>query len=238
MIRSRTNLLFLCLAVALSLPVPTIAGTDPTDAPEVVAHAGYSGEWTPDEAANAKLAKQLRKQMRSRMEKMRPPASPPRGGMGGGMPGGGGVQRGGMGGGMPPDGPPPGGMPEVSAPTAVGLLKPEMDFAAPLQGDLVILHDEGMVALGNDSGNPVILPIGRGATELGDGLTALAMQSSDGLVVEFQTADGAVVTHTYSLESGGARLRIRTHVAGSQIPIPGGMDLERVYNRVQAAATP
>lgn len=150
----------------------------------------------------------------------------PRDGMGGGMPGNG------------PDGPPPGGMPEMSAPTAVGLLRPEMDFAAPLQGDLVILQDEGMIALGKDSGDPVILPTGRGAIELGGDLTALAMQSSQGLVVEFQTGDGAVITHTYSLESNGAQLRIRTHISGSQIPIPGGMDLERVYNRLQSAASP
>lgn len=151
------------------------------------------------------------------------------------------MPRGGMGGGMPgkgPGGPPQGGMPDVSIPSAVGLLRPEMDFAAPLQGDLVILQDGGMIALGKETGDPVILSTGRGATELGDDLTALAMQSSDGLVVEFQTADGAVVTHTYSLESGGTRLRVRTHLSGSQIPIPGGMDLERVYDRVQVASSP
>jgi hypothetical protein len=64
------------------------------------------------------------------------------------------------------------------------------------------------------------------------------MQSPEGLVIEFHTSDGAAITHTYSLEDGGARLRVRTHVAGGQIPIPGGLDLERLYNRVQTTVPP
>jgi hypothetical protein len=88
-------------------------------------------------------------------------------------------------------------MPDMPTPSAVGALRPEMDFAAPLQGDLFITQDEGVIALGRDAENPVILSYGRGAIELGDdGLTALAMQSSDGLVVEFHTGDGTTVSHT------------------------------------------
>lgn len=232
------TLLLLCLVVAL-LPAPGLADTEPSDLPAVVVHAaGYSGRWTPDNAANAKIAKTLRKQMRARMAKLGPPASPPGGGpsAGGGMPGGG-MPGGGMPGGGP-KGPPP-DMPEMPAPNAVGLLRPEMDFAAPLEGDLFILRDEGMIAMGKDLDHAVILPYNRGAVDLGDdGLTALAMLSSGGLVVEFHTNDGVAVTHTYSLESDGTQLRIRTHIAGGRIPIPGGLDMERVYNRVQTTIPP
>ncbi|MFC5568831.1 hypothetical protein ACFPN1_01970 [Lysobacter yangpyeongensis] len=206
-----------------------------------MAYAGYSGRWTPDSEANAKIAKKLRKQMRARMAKLMPATPPPGGGPGGGGPGGGmpggGMPGGGMSGGGPKEAPPV--MPDMPTPSAVGLLRPEMDFAAPLEGDLFILQDEGMIALGKDADHPVILPYERGAIDLGsDGLTTLAMLSSGELVIEFHTNDGVAITHTYSLEGGGTQLRVRTHVAGGQIPIPGGLDLERLYNRVQTTMPP
>jgi len=113
-----------------------------------------------------------------------------------------------------------------------------MDFAAPLQGDVVIIEDKEMIALGRASGDPVILPIGRGAIALGNDLTVLAIRSSQGLIVEFQTSNGAVITHTYLLEAEGSRLRIRTHVSGGHISVPSGLDLQRVYNRAQVATSP
>lgn len=193
----------------------------------------YSGVWTPDVEANAKLEHDMRKALRKRMKqaggkKSRAPAFGPEGGgpLQGGMSGGGS-------GGPPPgahgEGPPG---PRMAEPNAHGAMRQEMDFAAPLQGDLEIASSETEFRIGR-SGTPLTrLEIGRGATELADGHTRVfAAWEKAQFVVEFNTDDGAQVTHTYSLEDQGNRLRIHTNVSGRMSPISGGIDMERLFVR-------
>jgi hypothetical protein len=216
---------------------------DATDALVPVDPIAYTGVWTPDHAANRKLAQAAQKQMRQRMAKLRPP--------GGGKPPGGGGPPGGMGGsppgGMPPGGPPggmsaggpPDGMPDTDPLTmmsAVGMLRPEMDFAAPLQGDLRIAMDpDAGVEMGAVDRAPVTLMFRGGARDLGDGdVRAFASRENGRLVVEINTDDGTQVTHTYQLEAQGKRLRVKTLVVSNKAPIPGGIPFERLYSRVDA----
>ena len=193
----------------------------------------YSGIWVPDAKANAVLEKQMRKAMRKKMKQAVPKErAPDYDGPGGGSPPSGragGPPPGGMAGGPPEGGPPGRGRPE---PNAHGVMRQEMDFAAPLQGDLEIVSTETDFRLGR-VGEPLTeLQVGRGATELADGHTRVFAAWEQGqFVVEFNTDDGARVTHTYALEDQGNRLRIRTNVAGRMSPIPGGIDMERVFVR-------
>lgn len=208
---------------------------DATDARTPVDPAAYTGMWTPDHAANRKLARATQKQMRQRMARMRPPdGGKPKGG------GGPGSGPGGMGG-MPPGGPPE-GMPGMDADplammSAVGMLRPEMDFAAPLQGDLRIAIDpEAGVEMGAADAVPVTLMFRGGARDLGDGgVRAFASRENGRLVVEINTDDGTQATYTYSLEAQGKRLRVKTLVVSSEAPMPGGIPFERLYNRVESA---
>ena len=222
---------------------------DATDALAPVDPVAYTGTWTPDHAANRKLTRATQKQMRQRMAKLRPPGGgKPGGGGPGGGPGGPGGP-GGMGpppGGMPPGGPPD-GMPGMDADplammSAVGMLRPEMDFAAPLHGDLRIAIDpEAGVELGAVDTTPVTLMFRGGVRDLGDGsVRAVATRENGRLVIELNTDDGTQVTHTYLLEAAGRRMRVKTLVVGSKAPVPGGIAFERLYNRSDAtpAATP
>jgi hypothetical protein len=222
---------------------PSVEATE-TAAP--VDPAAYTGVWTPDHAANRKLAQATQKRMRQRMAKPRPPGGdkPPGGGMPQGGPPGGMGGMGGPPGGMPPGGGPPEGMPGMDSDplammSAVGMLRPEMDFAAPLQGDLRIAIDpDAGVELGAVDAAPVVLMFRGGARDLGDGdVRAFASRENGRLVIEINTDDGTQVTHTYALEAQGQRLRIRTVVVSSQAPIPGGIPFERLYDRVDPAAT-
>ena len=229
-------LLFLSMLVLSMLVLTACASGGPAAGVEAEAlvpvdPAAYTGVWTPDAAINRKLARALQKQMRQRMAKLNPGGRP--GGMGGG-PGGGPGGPGGMGG-------PPGGAPDVdplAMMSMVGMLRPEMDFAAPLQGDLRITMDPGAgVALGGANASPVTLMFRGGARDLGDGGTrGFASIESGWLVIELDTDDGTRVTHTYQLEAQGKRLRIRSLVTSGKLPIPGGLPIEHVYDRVEPAA--
>ena len=211
------------------------------DALAPVDPAAYIGVWTPDHAANRKLAQATQKLMRQRMAKRQPPGGgkPPGGG---GMPPGGGPP-GGMGGppggGMPPGGGPPDGMPDtdpLAMMSAVGMLRPEMDFASPLQGDLRISMDpDAGVELGAVDTVPVTLMFRGGARDLGAGdVRAFATRANGRLVIEINTDDGTQVTHTYQLEAQGKRMRVKTLVVSSKAPMPGGIPFERLYNRIDA----
>jgi hypothetical protein len=204
----------------------------------VVGQADYTGVWRADQTANAKLERDMRKKMRKKMKQAmgaqsRPPSGPPGSGGGppssggpGGMPPGGGPPGGGPPGGMPPDAP---RMPE---PSTFGAIRPEMDFALPLQGDLEIVSDAARVRIGQAGTELTELAFGKGATELANGGSrAFADWEDKKLVIEINTEDGVQVTHTYSLESQGERMRIQTRVAGATVPIPGGMEMERLYTR-------
>lgn len=134
---------------------------------------------------------------------------------------------------------PPDGMPDadpLAMMSAVGMLRPEMDFASPLQGDLRIAMDpDAGVELGAVHTVPVTLMFRGGARDLGDGdVRAFASRENGRLVVEINTDDGTRVTHTYQLEAQGRRMRVKTLVVSSKAPMPGGIPLERLYNRVDA----
>lgn len=245
MLRSLPFAMALALIGCASRP----QAADVADALVPVDPAAYTGTWTPDYAANRKLAQATQKQMRQRMAKLHPPSGgkPP----GGGGPPGGGSPPGGMGGmgggppgGMPPGGPPggaPGGMPDadpLAMMSAVGMLRPEMDFAEPLQGDLRIAMDpDAGVEMGAVDRAPVTLMFRGGARDLGDGdVRAFASRENGRLVVEINTDDGTQVTHSYQLEAQGNRLRVKTLIVSNKAPIPGGIPFERLYNRVEPAA--
>lgn len=216
-------------ALFLTQPLEARAQQD-MDRITVQGRPDYSGIWSPDTKANAELERQMRKEMRKKMKGAAPkePAPSYEGPGGGSPPPGGGA--GGPGGGPPAGGPPPGrAMPE---PNALGVMRQEMDFAAPLQGDLEIVSTENEFRLGRAGGPLTEIAVGRGAVELPDGHTRVfAVWEQSQFVVEFNTDDGARVTHIYSLEDQGNRLRIRTNVAGRMSPIPGGIDTERVFVR-------
>lgn len=244
MLRWLLLLSMLALNACASPGAPEEADTD-TLVP--VDPAAYTGLWTPDLAVNRKLANAMQKQMRQRMAKLHPGGKP--GGMGGGPggmgggPGGGGGPPGGMSGG--PGGMPPGGapadMPEpdpLAMMSMVGMMRPEMDFASPLQADLRITMDPNAgVEIGAANASPVMLMFHGGSRELGEGgLRGFASIESGRLVIEINTDDGTRVTHTYLIESQGKRLRIKSMVMTSKMPIPGGLPIERVFNRVESTS--
>ncbi len=212
----------------------------------IVESPTYSGVWAPDEEANRKLARAAQKEMRKRMAKQMSSQMPKQGGGGmppGGMPPGGkppgGMPPGGMGG-MPPGGMggmgPPGMGPDIdplSMMSAAGMLRPEMDFAAPLEGNLRIEADPERVVLGKDGVDGVALAFKGGSRELGEGDSrAFAGHENGNLVVEINTDDGVQVTHTYVLEAQGRRLRVKTLVLSRDAPMPGGIQIERIFQRV------
>ncbi len=230
----------LVLAGCASAPL----AADALDASAATDSGAYTGVWTPDHAANRKLARAMQKQMRQRMAKLRPPGGPPAKGGPGGGPGGGGP--GGMGGMGPPGGMPPGGPPEdmqgmdadpLAMLSAVGMMRPEMDFAAPLQGDLRIAMDpDAGVEMGAADAVPITLMFRGGARDLGgSGVRAFASRENGRLVIEINTDDGAQVTHVYTLEAQGDRMRVKTRVVSAKAPIPGGIPFERLYDRIDSA---
>jgi hypothetical protein len=242
---SRLPIRFAFFAAGMLLLAACASSVDRAAAPAAAAApidpSAYTGLWTPDHAANRKLATQMQKQLRQRMAKLRPPGGKAPSGPGG--PGGPGGMGGKPPGGMPPGGP-PGGMPGMDTDpmamlSAVGLLRPEMDFASPLQGDLRIVYDPAGIQLGAADGEAVILMFRGGARELGDGgIRAFASRQQGPLVIEIATDAGVRVVHTYRLENGGARLRVNTRMEARDMPMPGGLETERVFDRVVADAGP
>ena len=220
--------------LSVLLMAPCMAwGQQQLPAVTVQGQADYTGIWRPDRDANALLERDMRKKMRKKMKeamggKTRPPAIPADSA---GRPSGndrpGGAPRDGKhgGGAAPGDG-------SMAEPSVFGSIRPEMDFAAPLQGDLEIVSTAEVLRIGK-SGTPLTeLDFNRGATEIADGHSrAFVAWEAKQLVVEINTDDGVRVTYTYSLESQGERMRVRTNVVGGPVRIPGGIDMERLYVR-------
>ncbi len=248
----RMNFYFLTL---FSLCCAMSPGVSPAQGIAVVVESPtYSGVWAPDRDANQKLARATQKEMRKRMAKRMSSLMSKQGGGGGMPPGGmppGGKPPGGMGGmgGMPPGGMGgrgPGGMgPPDMGPTsdplsmmsAAGMLRPEMDFAAPLEGDLKIEVDSKRVVMGEDGVEGIALAFQGGARELGEGgARAFASHENGNLVVEINTDDGVQVTHTDMLEAQGRRLRVKTLVLSREAPLPGGIPIERIFQRADEQA--
>jgi hypothetical protein len=217
-------------------------GVPPAKGITVVAESPtYHGTWMPDQAANKKLARAIQKEMRQRMaERMRaqgggkPPGGMPPGGKPPGGMGPGGMGAGGMG---PPRGMGGSAADPLAMLSTTGMLRPEMDFAAPLEGGLQIEIDDERVVLGKAGQEGVALAFRGGSRELGGGESrAFAGHEQGHLVVEINTDDGVQVTHTYVLEGQGERLRIKTRVFSPDAPIPGGIPIERIFRRADAGA--
>lgn len=195
--------------------------------------------WMPDCKANARSQRGAVQKIRKKMATSDKPGGP--GGMAGddmaGLPPGG---MGGMGG-MPLGGPSPESADPLSMMSQVDLLRAEMDFARPLDGDLRIASDGEAMTIGRDGAVPRTLNYGRNqALNPEDGGRAFAMRENGALVVEINTDDGVQIVHTYTLEDGRDSLRVTSQVFAPDVPIPGGIESEHIYRRAatQAASAP
>ncbi len=217
----------LSLLAALVLAPCMALGQQQLPTVTVLGQADYTGIWRPDHDTNIQLERDMRKKMKeARGPKPRPPAFPSEGAD---QQSAGGGHRPGPSSGRPGGPPPDGGPAEPSLP---GSIRPEMDFAAPLQNDLQIVSTGAELLIGRSDTPLARLGFGRGATELADGHSrAFVAWEDKRLVVEINTDDGIRMTHTYSLESQGERMRVRTSVTGRTVGIPGGMEMEHLYVR-------
>ena len=207
--------------------------------------AGTTDTWLADARANQQVQKAA--------EKAAGQASPPRGndkddahrpppgeggpgGAGGRPPSGGGADGGMMGGmGGPgggkgrPGGPPGGGGKHGSGQaSAADMLRPEMTFAAPVKGELVMYRTRDSVLFGREGSEPVILPLSGDAVAIAPGVSASARERDGHLCVEMVTSNGIRVHFDYATGADGA-LVVDVHAEGP-LPHPGSrFDVVRRY---------
>lgn len=215
------------------------------------AHAGDDAPGTlASWAADAKANKAAQKEAEKSAARARPAGkggegprpSQERGGLGSGdgSPGGGGGDfGGGPGGGMGepsgggghggPGGGPPGAGGGASGPaSAADMLRPEMDFAAPLKGKLVMYRTRESVLFGRGKDDPVILPLSGDAVPIAPGITASAHEQDGRLHVDMATSNGIRVAFHYEEATDGA-LQVDVHAEGP-LPRPGTrFDVVRHY---------
>ena len=153
----------------------------------------------------------------------RPPSG---GGADGGMAGGPGDGKGGPGG--PPGG---GGNHAGGQASAADMLRPEMAFAAPVKGELVMYRTRESVLFGRDDGEPVILPLSGDAVAIAPGVTASAREQDGRLHVEMATSHGIRVSFDYDTGPGTA-LVVDVHAEG---PLPHPASRFDVVRRYAAA---
>ncbi|KRG45113.1 hypothetical protein ARC20_00495 [Stenotrophomonas panacihumi] len=171
----------------------------------------------------------------------RPPEGAPPGGRGGPPPGGGegGPPEGGMGGmGGGPGRGGPGGHGKHGGSKGGGgagspaeMLRPEMDFAAPLNDTLILYRSREAVVFGRkESSGVVILPLAGTPVEVAPGVQASLHEDAQGLRVEVATSNDIHVTYRYATDPEGA-LRVSVQAQGP-VPRPGSrFEVERVYRR-------
>lgn len=199
--------------------------------------------WQADARQNKRLAKQAEKAARKAMpapahgerggdgDREAPPqgGKPPEGGMGdmGGGPGGGPGGPGGHGG---PGGPGGGGGSHAASPAA--MLRPEMEFAAPLSDSLVLYRTREAIVFGrSDSADVVILPLSGDGTRIAPGVQAFVRQADGDLRVEIVTSNDIHVDYRYRpdpADPSSLKVAIEAHGPG------GRYQVERVYRRVTA----
>lgn len=152
----------------------------------------------------------------------------PPGGMGGGPDGGGmGGGRGGRGG-HGPGGP---GAAGAGHATPASMLRPEMEFAAPLEDTLVLYRSRESVLFGRkDTTDVVMLPLSGAAVSIAPGVEARLHDVPDGLRVEVTTSNGIRVNYRYRDEAAGV-LRVDI-LAEGPVPRPGArFEVTRRYTR-------
>lgn len=222
----RLGLCGVLLPLALLLACPLAAQQVASDAPQ---------EWRADAKAN--------KHAQKAAEKAADKAALPMKGARQGAPGGGGSPADGMGG---PDGgaggPDGGGRPRGggrggpggdrgggrSRATADAMLRPEMEFAAPLKDTLVLYRSREAVVFGSTASQEVVfLPLSGEAVPIAPGVTASVHDDAGALRVQIDTSNEIHVTFRYRSEGGV--LKVAVHAQGP-IPRPGShFDVERQY---------
>lgn len=210
------------------LQVPAFAQQVATDPPT---------QWQADAKANKKAAKQAEKAAERALPRQKGAGAPPPDGEG---PGGGrGDPPGGPGGeGRPPGGPPGGGSGARRSSGPLQMLRPEMDFAAPLTDTLLLYRTRESVVFGRpDSSDVVILPLSGARVQIAPGVQALLHDNPDGMVVEISTSNGIRVSYRYTTDAQGAdSLRVHIRAEGHAETQRGGVfEVERVYRRANTA---
>lgn len=114
------------------------------------------------------------------------------------------------------------------------MLRPEMDFAAPLKDTLVLYRSRDAVVFGSTgSRDVVILPLSGDAVPIAPGVTASVHDESGALRVEIATSNGIHVVFRYRIDAGA--LNVAIHAEGP-FPRPGShFDVERQYRLGSAA---
>ncbi len=149
-------------------------------------------------------------------------STPPSGGPDGGMEGHGGGKGG-------PGGPPGGGSSLGGRQaSAADMLRPEMAFAAPVKGELVMYRTREAVLFGREDGEPVILPLSGEPVAIAPGVIATVHEGDGALVVDMATSNGIRVAFAYRAGSDGM-LTVEVHAEGP-LPHPGSrFDVVRRY---------
>ncbi|WP_175485450.1 hypothetical protein [Pseudoxanthomonas sp. GM95] len=194
--------------------------------------------WQADAKANKQAQKAAEKAAKAGMPKMKGGGNAPGGE--GGPPGGGGAPGGGMDGGGAPGGgeggppggghggPPGGGKGGRSQAGADAMLRPEMDFAAPLKDTLVLYRSREAVVFGStQSQDVVILPLSGEGVTIAPGVTASLHDGAGALRVDIVTSNDIHVRFDYRSEGGV--LKVDVHAQGP-FPRPGSQfEVERQY---------
>ncbi len=202
------------------LQVPAFAQQVATDPPT---------QWQADAKANKKAAKQAEKAAERALPRQKAAGGPAPDGEG---PGSGHGGPGGEGG--PPGGPPGGGSGARRASGPLQMLRPEMDFAAPLTDTLLLYRTRESVVFGRpDSSDVVILPLSGARVQIAPGVQALLHDNPDGMVVEISTSNGIRVSYRYTTDAQDAdSLRVHIRAEGHAESQRGGVfEVERVYRR-------
>lgn len=113
--------------------------------------------------------------------------------------------------------------------TPAAMLRPEMDFAAPLKDTLVLYRSREAVVFGRkESADAVILPLDGSPVPVAPGVQASLHEDAQGLRVEVATSNDIHVNYRYAADAEGV-LRVSVHAEGP-VPRPGSQfEVERVY---------
>lgn len=193
-------------------------------------------QWLADAKAN-KQAQQAAEQAaeaeappRARGAGPRAEGGPPPGGRGGPPPGGEqGPPEGGRGRGPGGRGRHGGGEGRAGGGSPAQLLRPEMDFAAPLKDTLILYRSRDAVVFGRrESPAVVILPLAGTPVVVAPGVQAALHEDAQGLRVEVTTSNDIRVTYRYATDPQGV-LHVAVRAEGP-VPRPGShFEVERVY---------
>lgn len=217
---------------AVLLPL-ALLGTPPLAAQQLASQSPQA--WQADTKVNKQAQKAAEKAAKVGGPKLKGGSTGPAEGDGhGGPPGG----VGGPGGGKGPggEGGPPGGGKaghrgggarhgEV---TADAMLRPEMEFAAPMKDTLVLYRSREAVVLGStQSQDVVILPLSGESVSIAPGVYATVHDDTGALRVDIATSNGIQVRYRYRQQ--GNTLTVDVHAEGP-FPRPGSrFDVQRQY---------